>query len=160
MQPVTNRRTSMPWSTFLNRKYADGKGQAEAWIEVGASSAKWGDSLAALFSNYGGHTVDLFAPGVAIYSTVPGSLYENLDGTSMATPVVAGIAALVRSYYPSLTAVQVKQAIMLSVIKYPGTVIYKRNGYKERKPFSQLSLSGGVANAYKALQAAEKMSTK
>jgi cell wall-associated protease len=145
---------------FPNRQYAGGKGQAEAWLEVGASSSKWGDSLAALFSNYGEHTVDVFAPGVGIYSTVPGSLYDNMDGTSMATPVVAGIAALVRSYHPSLSAVQVKQVIMSSVIKYPGTVVYKKNGYRERKPFTQLSISGGIANAYKALQLADKMSAK
>lgn len=142
---------------YPNRQYADGKGQAEAWIEVGASASKWGDSLAASFSNYGEHTVDVFAPGVAIYSTVPGSLYENMDGTSMASPVVAGVAALIRSYYPSLSAVQVKQAIMASVVKCDVPVAVKGAVPNYKKPFSHLSVGGGVVNAYRALQLAADM---
>ncbi|RAJ08876.1 subtilase family protein [Chitinophaga skermanii] len=144
---------------FPTNIYANG-GEAAAWIEVGASTQKWGDSLVAVFSNYGEHTVDVFAPGVAIYATVPGSVYENMDGTSMATPVVAGVAALIRSYYPTLSAVQVKQAIVESVVKYPGEVYYKQNGIWSKKPFAQFSKSGGVVNAYTALQAAAKMVKK
>src|SRR3546814_5479524 len=90
--------------------FADSRDRAGAWIEVGASTWMGGGKLPAEFSNYGAKTVDLFAPGYRIRSTVPDSKYEDLDGTSMASPVVAGVAALIRAYYPQLTAIQVKQA--------------------------------------------------
>lgn len=73
-----------------------------AWLEVGAISSS---GNAASFSNYGVKTVDIFAPGVEIYSTIPGGAYKNENDTSMAAPVVSGIAAMIRSAYPSLTAV-------------------------------------------------------
>jgi len=83
-------------------------------IMVGANTYNWDESLPAAFSNYGKRNVDIFAPGVGILSTVPGSKYRPMGGTSMAAPAVAGVVALIRSYYPSLTAGQVKQIIMKS----------------------------------------------
>src|SRR5690606_27933961 len=98
------------FSNFPNRYYIDSlgvnQGSAEAYITVGASKWKNDKNLVAPFSNYGKRTVDVFAPGVNIYSTMPENEYKDQQGTSMAAPVVAGIAALIRSYYPSLTAVQ------------------------------------------------------
>ena len=138
---------------YPNRRYADGSGEAVAWLEVGASGSKIGDHLPASFSNYGKHTVDLFAPGVGIWSSVPGNNYANMDGTSMAAPVVAGIAALIRSYFPKLTAGEVKEIIMESVVKYDGPVISRKGG--QMISFSDLSVSGGVANAAKAIELAE-----
>ena len=92
---------------FPKPEYNDG-GRPQNWIEVGASSWKGGDSLAAPFSNYAQKLVDVFAPGVDILSTVPGNQYERDSGTSMAAPVVSGLAALIMGYYPNLTAADVK----------------------------------------------------
>jgi len=126
------------------------------WIEVGASAYKDDDNLKADFSNYGKYNVDVFAPGFLINSTVPGSKYEELDGTSMASPVVAGLAALIWSYYPNLTAIQVKEIIVKSVSKVNHKIKYKNEkGDSVRVPFSEICVSGGIVNAYNALKLAE-----
>ncbi|RFM26365.1 S8 family peptidase [Deminuibacter soli] len=141
-------------TNFPNRVYADGSGVAAAWIEVGASGIKDDEHLAANFSNYGARSVDVFAPGVDIYSTTPGSQYGTHSGTSMAAPVVTGIAATIRAYYPKLTAVQVKDIIMRSAVKITHPVSIKINGAEKQVPFSALCLSGGIVNTYAALQLA------
>jgi subtilisin family serine protease len=140
--------------SFPNRRYADGKGSAAAWIEVGASGPKDNLSLKASFSNFGKTTVDVFAPGVKIYSTMPGSKYGFLDGTSMAAPVVAGLAALIREYYPKLTAVQVKDIIMRSVTR----IDHKVTVGAQLTEFSSLCISGGIVNAYEAVKLAQQIS--
>ncbi|MBS1639771.1 MAG: S8 family peptidase [Bacteroidetes bacterium] len=131
------------------------------FINVGASSDLriTPNSIAADFSNYGKQTVDVFAPGVKIYSTLPGgNQYGNLQGTSMASPVVAGIAALIRSYYPTLTAVQVKACIENSVVHIKDSVACLLPGQDPKPiPFSSLSKTGGIVNAYGAVMAAEAM---
>lgn len=128
------------------------------WIEVGAASPKKGEEIAAGFSNYGTKNVDIFAPGVQIYSTTPDNTYENQQGTSMASPVVAGVAAVLRSYYPTLSATQVKDIIMKSSVPVTGQVI--KPGTKDEKvPFSALSQSG-LINAYNAIKMAEKTKGK
>ncbi|ADY50937.1 peptidase S8 and S53 subtilisin kexin sedolisin [Pseudopedobacter saltans DSM 12145] len=137
-------------ANFPNRLYESG-GSAVAWLEVGASSWKADSTLKAPFSNYGKTKVDVFAPGAAINSTVPGSKYQVQSGTSMAAPVVSGAAAILRSYYPNLTAVQVKEVIMKSAIPFNGEVVVD-NGEKIR--FSDLSVSGGIVNIYEALKLA------
>ncbi len=135
---------------FPNDKYADGSGYAASWIEVGASGP---DGSAAPFSNYGKSSVDIFSPGEEIYSTVPDGKYMNEQGTSMASPVCAGVAAIIRSYFPNLTAEQVKQILLSSVYKpkakfvLPGTD-KKKTGYKK------ICVSGGIVNTYNAVQAA------
>jgi cell wall-associated protease len=129
------------------------------WMEVGASAYKNDNNLKAEFSNYGKHTVDVFAPGFMINSTIPGSKYEELDGTSMAAPVVSGLAALIWSYYPNLTAVQIRDIIIKTVTKVDQKVKYK--GAKEeskRGLLSEISVSGGVVNAYNALKLADGLS--
>jgi subtilisin family serine protease len=119
------------------------------WIEVGASSWKKGKELTASFSNYGKNKVDVFAPGEDILSTMPGNKYEEMSGTSMASPVVAGLAALIRSYYPSLTAVQVKDIILKSAVVYNKKV--KIPGTKKKAKLSELCKTGAVVNAYEAI---------
>jgi subtilisin family serine protease len=143
-------------NNFPNRKYEDGSGVAGAWIEVGASGWKNDETLAASFSNYGKTNVDVFAPGESIYSTVPGNKYANHDGTSMATPVVTGLAALIRTYYPKLTALQVKDIILRSVVKVNHTVRIKVGEEEREVPFSEICVSGGIVNAYNALELAKK----
>lgn len=129
---------------------------ANNWIEVGASAYKDDDNLKADFSNYGKYTVDVFAPGFLIKSTVPDSKYEELDGTSMASPVVAGLAALILSYYPEFTPAEVRDIIMKSVSKVNHKIKYKNEkGDNVRVLFSDICVSGGIVNAYNALKLAE-----
>lgn len=142
---------------FPNSVYEDGSGVAASWLEIGASGSKNDKSLKADFSNYGKTTVDVFAPGVQIYSTTPNSTYQSLDGTSMASPVVSGIAALIRSYYPKLSAVQVKQIIMASSTKIDHRVKVLVDKKNNEIQFSDLCVSGGVANAYNALKMAAEL---
>ena len=128
------------------------------WIEVGAASYEKGERIAAPFSNYGVENVDVFAPGMAIYSTTPDNTYQSQQGTSMASPVVAGVAAVLRSYYPALTAEQVKDIIMKSSVPVSGQVV--QPGSEDiRVPFKMLSQSG-LLNAYNALKLAEKTEGK
>jgi len=146
---------------FPNLAYLDGKGHAKAWIEVGASSWKDDSTLLAPFSNYGKTSVDLFAPGVQIYSTLPFNQYASFDGTSMAAPVVTGLAALIREYYPHLTAVQVREIIMRTVAKVNHNVVkFDESGRTTAIPFSELCVSGGIVNAYEALKLAAKFKSR
>jgi subtilisin family serine protease len=128
-------------------------------ITVGALNFENGNKLVARFSNIGKINVDVFAPGVKIYATTPKITYSFLQGTSMASPNVAGVAALIRSYYPKLSAKQVKHILMDSGVAIESEVIV---GGKpaDTRPFSALSKSGKIVNAYNALQMAEKMSKK
>ncbi len=130
---------------------------ADNVITVGAMTRFYDDQLVASFSNYGKKNVDVFAPGLEIYSTFPKNNYESIQGTSMAAPEVAGVAALIRSYYPKLSASKVKQIIMDSGIEYTNEVI-KPGSENEKVNFSDLSVSGKIVNAYNALRMAEKMS--
>jgi subtilisin family serine protease len=129
---------------------------ASNWIEVGASAYKDDDNLKADFSNYGKYNVDVFAPGFLINSTVPEGKYEELDGTSMASPVVAGLAALILSYYPQLKPAQIREIIMKSVSKVNHKIKYKNEKEENVKvPFSDICVSGGIVNTYQALKLAE-----
>lgn len=133
--------------------------KAKNWIEVSALNYEKGIETVAPFSNYGQVEVDVFAPGMHIYSTTPHNGYEALQGTSMASPVVAGIAATIRSLFPGLTAVQVKEAIMASVTKLDEEVLLPGSKIDKVK-FSTLSVTGGTVNLEKALEFASKMKPK
>ncbi|MBK8080698.1 MAG: S8 family serine peptidase [Saprospiraceae bacterium] len=135
------------------------KKRAQNWIEVGALNVKKGPDMVAPFSNYGKKEVDVFAPGMRVYAPVPGNNYAPLQGTSMASPVVAAIAALIRSQYPSLTAEQVKEAIMNSVTPIQEEVTIP-GSKTEKTKFSNLCVSGGIVNVYNALTYASKMKGK
>ncbi len=141
---------------FPTRRYLDG-GQAQRWIEVGASSWKGESNLAAPFSNYGDETVDVFAPGHAIYSTVPGNKYERNSGTSMAAPMVSGVAALIMAYFPDLSAMQVRDIILDTATSYADTQVTKPGG-SESIAFGDLSRTGAIVNANAALQRAAELS--
>ncbi len=141
---------------FPTRFYLNGK-EAKNWVEVGASS--WGkdQDFVADFSNYGKKSVSFFAPGVEIYSTTPNNTYKNESGTSMASPATAGVAALLMSYFPELTAVQVKEILIRSTRKFDHLKVVEPGG-QNRVEFSELSLSGGLVNAYEAVKMAQEMS--
>lgn len=131
-------------------------GEAKGWITVGATSWKLNGDLLADFSNYGYKSVDVFAPGVAINSTMPENQYKDQQGTSMAAPVVSGLAAILRSYYPQLTAEEVKAIILKSVTKVDQKVKIKENGSSKKVYLDEISVSGGIANAYNAIVEANK----
>lgn len=139
-------------SNFPNKTYGSG-GESQTWLEIGASS--WGadENFVGSFSNYGKKSVDLFAPGVQIYSTTPNDTYENLQGTSMAAPATTGVAAILMSYFPHLTAEDVKIILRESTRKFDGLKVTKP-GSKDAVPFNQLSSSGGMVNAYEAVKLA------
>lgn len=139
-------------TSYPNRFYANGK-EAKNWIEIGASASGASDKLVGSFSNYGKKSVNLFAPGVQIYSTTPNNEYDKNSGTSMASPATAGVAAIVMAYFPNLTAVQVKEILVQSTRKFDGLQVNKP-GSKDKIAFSELSESGGLVNAYEAVKLA------
>jgi cell wall-associated protease len=139
---------------FPTKKYLNGK-EAKNWIEVGASAWGSGEDFVGSFSNYGKKGVSLFAPGVQIYSTTPGNTYKNEDGTSMASPSTAGVAALLMSYFPNLTAIEVKDILEKSTRKFDNLKVQKP-GSKELVSFSELSSSGGLVNSYEAVKMAKE----
>ncbi len=128
-------------------------------ITVGANTYNYDESLPAAFSNYGKKNVDIFAPGVTILSTVPSGKYRAMGGTSMAAPAVAGVVALIRSYYPKLSANQVKQIIMKSGTKIDFKVMTP-GSEPTLVPFTDLCLSGRILNAYEAVKLADLMDKK
>jgi subtilisin family serine protease len=124
------------------------------WITVGASSQKPNKLLPANFSNYGKSSVDLFAPGVQIYSTEPDNNYKTGDGTSFAAPMVTGAAALIKSVYPQLTANEIKEIILKSTVTYSRLKVYLPNQNNKKKvkiSFETLSQTAGILNVYEAL---------
>lgn len=129
------------------------------FLTVGALNYTYGSNLVASFSNYGKRSVDVFAPGTQIWSTTPNDQYEFLQGTSMAAPAVAGVAAIIRSFYPKLTAPQVKQIIMDSGLSSTATVVIGGNPSNTKK-FTELSTSGKMVNLYNALIMADKVANQ
>lgn len=150
-------------AVFPNAYLAAWKKNASNFITIGASSDTLitNNSIAAEFSNYGKQNVDLFAPGVKIYSTLPGgNVYGNQDGTSMASPIVTGVAAILRTYYPSLSALQVKTILEKTVYIPAASAPSLQPGSSITKPFSALSKTGGIVNAYNAVVLANSMVNK
>ncbi|WP_432222683.1 S8 family peptidase [Flavobacterium sp. TMP13] len=127
-------------------------------LTIGAINKVYGESVIAPFSNYGTLNVDVYAPGQEIYATVPNNKYKYLQGTSMASPNAAGVATLIRSYYPSLTASQVKHILMDSGILLPAMVKIGEDSNTEAQSVNMTSKSRKMVNAYNALIMAEKMS--
>jgi cell wall-associated protease len=142
-------------NNFPTARFLDGE-TSPSWITVGASGDPNAGGLVAGFSNFGTKNVDVFAPGVRIYSTVPGgNTYQNLQGTSMASPVVAGLAAFLMEYYPNLSAAQIKYVIEKSAQK--PAIKAKNPTTKEEGDFAELSRSGGLINAYEAAKLASTL---
>ena len=119
------------------------------FVTIGASTKNKGAEMVASFSNYGAKGVDVFAPGFEIWNSVPQSEYMNLQGTSMAAPMVAGAAAMLKSYYPSLSMKEIKDALYSSSVKYP-----KVEGFADK------SVTGGVINIYNAAKVCKKLAKK
>jgi cell wall-associated protease len=141
-----------PIATYENGKIASN------FITVGWSRPLFNYRLAHPYSGYGKNSVDLFAPGSDIFSTVPGDSYDYKSGSSMSTPCVSGVAALLLSYFPSLSTEQVKNIILRSV--YKPDIMVNKPGTKIMVPFSSLSASGGIVNAYNAVKMALAITKK
>ncbi|MBX7118910.1 MAG: S8 family serine peptidase, partial [Gemmatimonadaceae bacterium] len=139
--------------SFPTRRLADGT-DVPNWIEVGALSWKGGAQLPAEFSNYGAQMVDLFSPGVDIRSTVPGGGMEENSGTSMAAPVVSGVAALLLAYFPELTPTQVGRIIVETARPLRDLEVVRPGEDGATVRFGALSRTGGVVDAYAAVQRA------
>lgn len=129
----------------------------ETFLTVGALNFVYGENLLANFSNYGKTHVDVFAPGVKIYATTPLDEYEFLQGTSMASPNVAGVAAVIRSHFPKLSAKQVKHIIMDSGLQ-PDIEVVLGGNPENKATFKEASKSGRMVNLYNALIMAERLS--
>ncbi|NNK76150.1 MAG: S8 family serine peptidase [Maribacter sp.] len=143
---------------YPNDQINNGSEFADNVITVGALDPEYGSDMVAAYSNYGAINVDVFAPGTDIYSTIPNNKYEFMPGTSMASPGVAGVAALVRSQYPSLSASQVKKVILDSGLSVKAAVILGGDASKNNT-LDKISTSGKIVNAYNALIIARGMAT-
>lgn len=142
---------------YPNDQQKTGAEISDTFITIGALAPDYGSEMVANFSNYGKTSVDAFAPGVKIWSTTPLNTYEYLQGTSMAAPAVAGVAAVIRSYYPSLSASQVKQILMESGLT-SNTPVMLSGDPSKTDGFKNISVSGKMVNLYNALIMADKMS--
>ena len=142
--------------SYPNDAVDNGSEVADNFITVGALSPSIGEDFVANFSNYGKINVDVFAPGAKIYSTTPENTYDFKDGTSMAAPAVAGVAALIRSYFPKLSASQVKSVIMTSGLPINNEVVIGGNS-SIKLSFDAISKSGKIVNAYNAFILASRM---
>ncbi|UOQ67364.1 S8 family peptidase [Hymenobacter volaticus] len=138
---------------FPSPVYLNGK-RIPNMITVGATARLNDNHMVAEFSNYGKKNVDVFAPGNQIYSTLPGQEYGNKSGTSMASPVVVGIAAVLKSYFPKLTAEDMKRIILQSAVVYHTKVV--KPGTNKEIDFAELSNTGGLVNLYQAVQLATR----
>ena len=129
-------------------------------LTIGASTRVAKGDLAASFSNYGAKSVDVFAPGLEIYNTVPDNKYKELQGTSMAAPMVTGVAAFLKAYFPNLTMFEIKDIIIKSATPYGKTKQVKPGGTpKDKVAFGTLSKTGSVVNLEAAVKMAQALSS-
>lgn len=150
-------------SSYPSKYYANSNLSASNWLSIGASTSQKTEVLPAFFSNYGKKTVDIFAPGHEIYSLKPNNLYQANSGTSMAAPMVTGLAALLKSYYPQLSYNQIISIILESgsdlrkqKVTVPGG---RKKAVAKKTKFKKLSNTGRVINTYNAVLLAEKLTT-
>lgn len=149
-----DKEENYPTDLYEKRGLFGGKKYAKGWIEVGALGRLADANSVASFSNYGQKNVDIFAPGHMVYSAMPGNKYKAASGTSFASPVVAGVAAIIRANFPDLSAEEVKKIIMESGDSIDVPVVQPGTG--EEVDFHSLSESGKRINAYKAYRLAEQ----
>ncbi len=153
-----NDSNNIDLETFYPMDYDENsKEVSQNFINVGALNYKLNRKFPAYFSNYGKNNVDVFAPGYELYTTLPKNKYVSANGTSFAAPIVSGIAALIRSRYPNLTAPEVKNIIINSGNSYNLSVTIPGKRKDSKVLFSELSKSGKIVNAYNALLMAEEI---
>lgn len=149
-------------NNFPNKYFESGNlfgpTEAENWIEVGASTPNFDETFVAKFSNYGQEQVDLVAPGANIYSTTPENSYTRLSGTSMAAPMVTGLAALLKSYFPQFSPKELKE-IILDSAKPIYLTVYKPGGTQKVK-MKSLFGTGGLLDCGQAVKMALEKSER
>lgn len=144
---------------FPNDSFDNDVEVSDNFIMVGSTSLNMNEKLLSSYSNYGSIDVDIFAPGEQVYTTLPKNKYRFDSGTSISSAVVSGVAALIKSYYPNLSASEVKEIIMASGIEYPFEAKVPGTKNPEKLlPFKLFSKSGKIVNAYNALLMAESLS--
>jgi subtilisin family serine protease len=145
--------------SFPSRFYLDGD-TARHWIQVGASGWRGGERVVAPFSNYGRDHVHVFAPGVDILSTAPGDAYEAAPGTSFAAPMVTGLAALLMSYFPELSAADVRRIILESTTPLRERTVLLPGEDEGTARLADLAATGGIVNAFQAVRLAKQVAAE
>lgn len=157
--PAWNTSVNMDKVEFFpNRKMSKDKELTN--LMVVASSDKKGNPV--MNTNYGANALDIYAPGTDIYSTYTGDTYRKGTGDELAAVTVAGVAALIKSYFPKLTGSQIRDILIKSVTSRKGIEVEKGIRVDDRPSqdlflFDDLCISGGIVNAYQAILEAEKM---
>ena len=157
--PVWELSRDLSKQTFFPNRWMTG-GKELTNLMVVASSDKNGNP--AMNSNYGAKELDLFAPGINVLSTYTGDTYQMGTGVGLASASVAGVAALIKAYYPSLTGSQIRDILLESVTSRKGVEVEKGIEVDGKQTqdlfiFDDLCLSGGILNAYQAIVAADKL---
>lgn len=143
-------------TNYPNDQVADGPEFVDNVITVGSLDSSYGTDMVSGFSNYGKTSVDVFAPGGQIYSTMPGNVYEFQGGTSMAAPAVSGIAAMIRSRFPKLNASEVKKIILASGLAISPKVVLG-GSIENTKSLNEACRTGRIANLYNAMLLADQV---
>ncbi|MBU2018917.1 MAG: S8 family serine peptidase, partial [Bacteroidetes bacterium] len=138
---------------FPTSAYEFQKAPFKTFLTIGASTKDAKGTLAAPFSNYSSDQVDVFAPGNEIYNTVPQSSYQSLQGTSMAAPMVSGVAAMLKSYFPSMTMEEIKNVMLSTAKSYKGKEVILPGTEAKKVDFATLCKTGGVIDVYAAVKA-------
>ena len=154
-----NAHQNIDNDSFYPTRHISPKKSIGTFLRVGASDP---EGHPAVSSNYGKREVDVFAPGADIYSTVTGDNYRKMDGSSMACPMVSGVAALLMTYYPELSAAEIKDIIIRTAITRKGCRVQMPQSpsmavARKLADFSDVCVAGGIVNAYEAVKLAERM---
>ena len=156
--PVWELSRDLAKQTFFPNRWMDGSKELTNLMVVAPSDKNGNPSMN---SNYGAKELDLFAPGINIYSAYMGDIYKTGSGVGLASASVAGVAALVKAYYPNLTGAQIRNILLNSVTSRKGVevekgIIVDGKQAQDLFLFEDLCLSGGILNAYQAIMAADK----
>ena len=145
--------------TYYPNRWMTGKKELTNLMVVCSSDKNGNPSMN---SNYGAKEVDLYAPGMEIYSTYTGDTYQSGTGLGLAAATTVGVAALIKAYYPHLTGTQIRNILLETVTSRKDAEVEK-GIVVDGKPtqdlflFGDLCLSGGIINAYQAVVAADKL---
>ena len=144
---------------YFPNRWMTGKKELTNLMVVSSSDKEGNPSMT---SNYGAKEVDLYAPGIDIYSTYTGDTYQTGTGIGLAAATTVGVAALLKAYYPQLTGTQIRNILLESVTSRKDVEVEKGirvNGQASQDLFlfGDLCLSGGILNAYQAVVAADKL---
>ena len=158
--PVHELSRDLNENIFFPNRWMDGGKEFTNLMTVGMSGK---DGMPSANSNFGSKELDIFAPGMKLFSTCTGDTYQFGNGVPMAAATVAGVAALIKTYYPKLTGGQIRDILLKTVTSRKGIELEKnvqREGkkYVDLYLFDQLCLSAGIVNALEAVKVADEWS--